>query len=495
MDTLIFVNGSCNVINGGIVGRSDWVSRENRSTSYEGIYVRGTLTLNSGCSIHCDVSANSFINNGLFQIAGKNTWWFTSAYWTGYLDYTSKSGSGVTNLHSDLINTGDNGMGKSWTDASATSLAGNTWCPLMNNSNTSGLSILTPYAPAVGGPSFSGPTMYSAPVSSTIGGNGSHTPTATGGAPSISSASVADIATPGIIADATGTITTVPTDRSTYVPPAAGNASAAATGSSILLSSLYAKKPADAYKWKNPIASVADGGLGMSPTTGATVTLTSSSKVTHTRWTWTCTSNGVMTGGEWGSGIETGSNWVGIEDEILLVFETGGQDMHVVMPYGYYIRWWKDDDNSILINGGGRVFIYMMGNNIISADDGEIIGSGSATYVDPVQRLYFISIGSGNYLYFNKIHVRATIYMPHSPSTAIFASDKDAHDVAGTVVAKNISFTRSGSGYYNFYKSSTFGLPETITMGGIQRPLSYYLNAPETTNANYKWTVSGTTNN
>ncbi|MGI6701344.1 MAG: beta strand repeat-containing protein [Christensenellales bacterium] len=488
-DTLTIVNGNCTLVNSSNIGEGGWLNRGPNNASYEGLFVQGNLSLSSNSRIHLDTKiVGSTGGGGTIQVA--NSWYrFLSGtkYWAGHY---SGSESGITvNVYNRPQHNDDSGV----YEPNATTLAGKTWCGQMTGSAGAGCGNgpLTPSATGISSQSGSAPTIYSVSVTAPTYVNGTHTTASAAGAPSISATSVSSISAPGQVTISPESEAYSRTSASSYIATP-HNATSASAVSTVTISFSSAKKPADAYRWKNPL----DLWPGLNTT--ATVTKHSESKVTHTAWIWTCYSSGVMSGSEWGSKIETGSNWAGIADEVHLRFETGGQDLHVVMPQNYMFNTWGDDDNTIEVRGSGRVFIYMMGNNGIYMDDGEHLGTPNYESTGP--RLFFIGIGGNNNMVLRRVHCRMTVYMPHGRTAPgrqgingiTFKTDKvNEQDMCGIVVADNVRYEQEdGKGQYLFRKA---GLPSTIhNFNGASRTLNYFLEAPGTTNANFDWTLDGT---
>ena len=420
--------------------------------------------------------------------------WIKQDYFVGYLSYGAGglSGSGATHVFS--INQG------TLYGTTADAIAGNAWCPTMYYSATTGTTadldtIVINITTLLG----SAPTMNLVTVTAIPYANGDFTPGATSSAPgTISPVSLADLLAPAITPNPSGTVATVSTLNSTYNAPSPETAVNADSGSTVVLSSFEAKEPVDAYRFKDP--TTLPGGSALNNVVPYTYETTW--KVSHTQRRWYVSTSGTLMNVDGNNGMITGDGgWANDDDEMVLVFETNGQDLHILLRDSYIINFFNDDDSIIDVRGGGRVFMYLMGNNQIRMDDSEAIGNEAKEDDTTGQRqvsLFIIGIGGSNYLYYRRTNVRACIYMPSGRSASLrpgantveYSYDGGFTEEMYSIVTDNLICNNGGSGSSTFYNSP--GLPANITFMGVSHSLSYYLETPETANENFNWTNVGT---
>ena len=374
---------------------------------------------------------------------------------------------------------------------SVSAIAGQAWCPTMVNSHTGG-SGGGPYTPSVNpilSQSGSAPLMNDVTVVPVAYNNGDHTPSGVAVvAPSIGAVAVGNIPVPPII-DGLPLITTVDIDRTDTRNYQSTSNAAAATGlNNLQLESFGAMMPVDAYRWKNPVS------LNPSLGNAANINIREGDGFL---WAFPWIEYNVNSSGTIDRNLSRGDGWGGASAEVVVKFHTNGNDMHIVFAPGRTISWYADKDSRIEIVGSGRVFFYLMGNNTldISGDgwwhDGNYIGTKNR---ETNPRMFFIAIGGNNYINFHRIRSRCVVYMPNGKTAPQYPGENrltietndSNHEINGIAVSDRINF--SGTGNYKFYKG---GFPTTIHFNGQDRALNYFMDAPETPLAGYKWSHTG----
>jgi hypothetical protein len=402
-------------------------------------------------------------------------------------DISITQGSNPITAGSGTINARNINVAGSGINTTYASISTNAWCPPMSNSSTTGspAANYSPTGPSISSLGGSAPAMVTpTDITAPTYVNGMFTPSRTGATVSISAVSVSDV-TPESIINYSG-VGSVPTNSTTYSAPAVYVANP--NSPNVVLSTLGAKQPADAYKfndvvyeyYKNTAVSYSydHGWDGLNRTDE-----------------WTIYSSGIIN-------FNMEGNNDGDDNEVHINFETGGNDMHILLAQGKVISWGNDDESVLEIRGGGRVFLYLVGNNLLHFDDGWKIGSTSTA----TQSLFIIALGGGNRFMSDRNRIMATIYMPSGEDqVASFvtgrneiqvesdepASETGGHEIRGITVADYVKYRVYDDGVFRFYKedgSIGYGLPDYITFNGQSRPLSYFLvNQEEENNYNYSW--------
>lgn len=264
----------------------------------------------------------------------------------------------------------------------------------------------------------------------------------------------------------------------------------------VTVNTLYAKEPADAYKWKNP--------LELDPNLSNRVEYTYSTS-SGELWTYTKHFYDIMSSGTIDFNLK--HKIEGWADEVQIKFHTNDQDMHILLSEGIEMMWGNDKDSKMEIIGTGKVFIYLMGNNHLFFDadywttDANFLGTSER---EEVTRLFFVGIGGSNTMELLKINARVAIYMPHGrsaennpgPNRVEFVSNTEMHEINGIVVADELVFGIEEDGKFTFYRNYDSirnkylsGLPMIIHFNGYDRNLNYFLHMPLSVTAfpNYNW--------